>query len=173
MTHTDYQNQARQFLNNCSATMSIVHVGKTKPTWDNRNHNLYTCIIKTQRGQMTVNFHDSIHNTEICDMTLGEYIEKCYGYRASDVPYNIKGKADKELKAKKAEARPTEYDVLACLQKYDVGSMDDFMHEFGYEIKCVEDMTNFINTYNAVVKEYNDIRRCFTQEQIEAMWEIS
>ena len=76
------------------------------------------------------------------------------------------------IKAKKAEARPTEYDVLACLQKYDVGSMDDFFSEFGYEIKCVEDMTNFINTYNAVVKEYNDVRRCFTEEQIEVMWEI-
>ena len=50
--------------------------------------------------------------------------------------------------------------------------MDDFMSEFGYEIKCTQDMTNFINTYNAVVKEYNDVRRCFTEEQIEAMWEI-
>lgn len=67
---------------------------------------------------------------------------------------------------------PTEYDILACLQTYDVGSMDEFMAEFGYEIKCVRDMTNFINTYNAVVKEYNDIRRCFTQEQIEMLAEI-
>ena len=172
MTRVDYQNQARQFLNDCSATMSIVHTGKIKPHWDNRNRNLYTCIIKTRRGQMTVNFYDSIHNTEICNMTLGKYIEKRYGYRASDAPYNIKAKADTELKAKKAEARPTEYDILACLQKYDVGSMDDFMREFGYEIKCVDDMTNFINTYNAVVKEYNDIRRCFTEAQIEAMQEI-
>ena len=67
---------------------------------------------------------------------------------------------------------PNEYDILACLQKYDVGSMDDFMYEFGYEIKCTKDMTNFINTYNAVVKEYQDICRCFTDEQIEAMQEI-
>ena len=172
MTHTDYQNQARQFLNNCSATMSIVHVGKTKPTWDNRNHDMYTWIIKTPRGQMTGNYYDSIHNTEINNMTLGEYIEKRFKCRAADASYTMKATADKELKAKKAEAKPTEYDILSCLEKYDVGSMDDFISEFGYEVKCVEDMTNIITTYNNVVKEYHDICRCFTQEQIEAMREI-
>ena len=46
------------------------------------------------------------------------------------------------------------------------------MSEFGYEIKCAKDMTDFINTYNAVVKEYQDICRCFTDEQIEKLREI-
>ena len=105
-------------------------------------------------------------------MTVNQYIVRTYRYRSSDAPYNVKVKATKELTVKKAEAVPTEYDILACLQKYEVGDMDDFMAEFGYEIKCTKDMTNFINTYNAVVKEYNDVRRCFTEEQIEAMQEI-
>lgn len=135
MTRVDYQNQAREFLNKCPATMSITYVGKAKVNWDKHLHNMYTFIIKTQRGQMVGNFYDSRHNTET----------------------NIK---------------PTEYDILSCLEKYDVGSMDEFMSEFGYEIHCAEDMTNFINTYNAVVKEYNDVRRCFTEEQIKTMREI-
>ena len=173
MTHTDCQNQAREFLNSCPAEMSITYVGRVKVDWDNRTHDMYTCIIKTQRGQMTVNFHDSIANTEIHHTTLSEYIEKHYGYRAPDIPCNIRAKANKELKAKKEVAKPTEYNILSCLEKYDVGSMDDFLHEYGYEIKCVADMTNFINTYNAVVKEYNDVRRCFTDKQIEALREIN
>lgn len=135
MTRTDYQNQARQFLNNCSATMSIAYVGKAKPDWDNKNHNMYTCIIKTQRGQMTVNFYDSIANT-------------------------MNG------------SKPTEYDILACLQKYDVGEIEEFIDEFGYEIKKKGDLKRIMNTYHAVVKEYHDVCRCFTQEQIEAMREI-
>jgi hypothetical protein len=135
MTRIDYQNQAREFLNKCSATMSITYVGKVKPTWDKYNHNMYTFIIKTRKGQMTGNFYDSRHNTE-------------------------------------TNTKPTEYDILSCLEKYDVGSMDEFMSEFGYEIHCVEDMTNFINTYNAVVKEYNDVRRCFTEKQIQTMRDI-
>lgn len=172
MTHVDYQNQARQFLNDCSATMSIVYVGRAKPTWDNYNHDLYTWIIKTQRGQMTGNFYDSIRSTEIHHMTLGEYIEKRFKCRASDASYTMEARADRELRAIKYEAKPTEYDILSCLEKYDVGSMDDFISDFGYEVKCVADMTNIITTYNNVVKEYNDVCRCFTAEQIEKLREI-
>lgn len=29
--------------------------------------------------------------------------------------------------------KPTEYDVTACLEKYDVGSFGEFCNEFGYE----------------------------------------
>ena len=46
------------------------------------------------------------------------------------------------------------------------------MWEFGYEIKKQGDLKRLQDTYNAVVKEYNDICRCFTPEQIEAMQEI-
>lgn len=170
---TEYQQKARDFLKSCNATMEIKYVGLEKPNWDSKPHCTYDCIIKTPRAQMQVHFYDSLANTEIQRMKPNEYLEKTYRYRSSDASYSLKIKVLKELEAKKAAAVPTEYDILACLQKYDVGSMDDFMSEFGYEIHCVEDMTNFINTYNAVVKEYNDIRRCFTEEQIEAMSEIS
>ena len=68
--------------------------------------------------------------------------------------------------------KPTAYDILSCLQKYDVGDFEDFMWEFGYEIKKRGDLKRLQYTYNAVVKEYNDICRCFTPEQIEAMQEI-
>lgn len=168
----EYVKQAKDFLESCNATVDIKYAGLEVPNWDGRYHCAYDCTIKTPKGEMRVHFYDSLANTEIHEMTVNQYIERTYRYRASDAPYNVKVKAAKELAAKKAEAVPTEYDVLACLQKYEVGDMDDFMAEFGYEIKCTKDMTNFINTYNAVVKEYNDVRRCFTEEQIEAMWEI-
>ena len=31
--------------------------------------------------------------------------------------------------------RPSEYDILACLEKYDPGSYEDFCSEYGYEPK--------------------------------------
>lgn len=64
--------------------------------------------------------------------------------------------------------QPTEYDILACLQKYDVGTFEQFIREFGYDY---ED-PNSKRIYKAVVKEYESICRCFTKEQIEAMSEI-
>ena len=68
--------------------------------------------------------------------------------------------------------QPTEYDILACLQKYDVGTIDDFVSEYGYEVNCWADVKRIERIYKAVVNEYNKVKRCFTPEQIEAMWEI-
>lgn len=58
---------------------------------------------------------------------------------------------------------PEEYDILACLQKYDVGSFEDFISEFGYADKKV---------YKAVCREYEKVCRCFTPAQIELLQEI-
>ena len=64
---------------------------------------------------------------------------------------------------------PTEYDILACLEKYDVGTFEDFVDEFGYES---DNLRYAKRIYKVVTREYNDICRCFTPEQIEAMREI-
>ena len=169
----EYVKQAKDFLTSCNATMEIKYAGLETPNWDNKPHCTYDCTIKTPRGTMMVHFYDSLHNTEIFSMTPNDYLTKNLRIHPGCATYQQKVKALKAVEKMRAEATPTEYDILACLQLYDVGSMDDFMDEFGYEIKCVEDMTNFINTYNAVVKEYHDVRRCFTEEQIEAMSEIN
>ena len=169
---SEYIKQAKDFLTSCNATMEIIYTGLEKPTWDDKPHCTYDCTIKTPRGTMVVHFYDSLHNTEL-HMPYDECYEAKYHRKYSGLTVNEKMRFQKAIKEEREKAVPTEYSILACLTKYDVGSMDDFMHEFGYEIKCVEDMTNFINTYNAVVKEYNDVRRCFTEEQIEALWEIN
>lgn len=52
--------------------------------------------------------------------------------------------------------RPTMYDVLACLQKYDVGSFQDFCEEFGYAYGPTAR-----KTYDAVVREYKAVLRLF------------
>lgn len=173
MTKTDYQNQAREFLNKCPAEMTIIPAGEAVPNWDNKPHRLYICTIKTQRGRMTINFYDSLHNTEIWKMTPGDYIEKHLHCHRIDATYQMKTKAIKAVEQMRKEASPTEYDILACLQKYDVGTMDEFFTEFGYEIKSAKDITNFIDTYNAVTKEYRDLCRIFTPEQMDDLREIN
>lgn len=64
---------------------------------------------------------------------------------------------------------PTMYDVLACFQKYDVGSFDDFCSNFGYN----EDSITAHKTYKAVCKEYAAIQRLFSVEELEQLQEIS
>ena len=67
---------------------------------------------------------------------------------------------------------PNEYDILTCLEKYDVGTIDDFVQEFGYEVNEWADVKRIQNIYNAVRRQYKSLCRCFTPEQIEAMQEI-
>lgn len=67
--------------------------------------------------------------------------------------------------------RPTDYDVLACLQKYDVGTIDDFVSEFGYTFETWEDVKKVQKTYKAVKREYNNVMRLFG-DVIDALQEI-
>ncbi len=67
---------------------------------------------------------------------------------------------------------PTTYDILACLEKYDVGTIDDFVTEFGYEVKKWDDVKRIENTYTAVVLQYNKLCEIFTPEQMEMLRKI-
>lgn len=78
------------------------------------------------------------------------------------------------------EEQPTPYDVLACLQKYDVGSFEDFCSEFGYEAYIYSDRTGAMiqnrtakKIYNAVCKEYENVCKLWSDDQIEQLQEIN
>jgi len=63
---------------------------------------------------------------------------------------------------------PNAYDVLSCLTKYDIGSFDDFCGEFGYDA----DSRTAYKQYKEVLKEWKNVERLFTNEQIELLQEI-
>ncbi len=59
--------------------------------------------------------------------------------------------------------KPDAYDVLACLEKYDVGSFEDFCSEFGYD--AFDDYGRMNRTtkkiYDAVIREFKGVERVF------------
>lgn len=63
---------------------------------------------------------------------------------------------------------PTPYDVLACIEKRNPGSLQDFCSEFGYNIDSKKDE----KVYKACVNEWQNIRTLFTPEEIEKLQEI-
>ena len=67
---------------------------------------------------------------------------------------------------------PTAYDVLACLQKYDCGSFEDFCNEFGYEYFTYNEYRHVMKIYNAVKNEYEHLIAMFTDEEMERLCEI-
>lgn len=63
---------------------------------------------------------------------------------------------------------PTMYDVLSCVQKYDVESFEDFCRYYGYD----EDSRSADRTYKAVCKEYQAMERLFG-DVMEELQEIA
>tara|TARA_R110000868_G_scaffold379828_1_gene645771 strand:- start:1031 stop:1801 length:771 start_codon:yes stop_codon:yes gene_type:complete len=69
----------------------------------------------------------------------------------------------------KSNVPPSVYDVLACLTKYDIGNFENFCSDFGYNT----DSRTAYKTYKAVLKEWKNIERLFTNDQLELLQEIN
>ncbi len=65
----------------------------------------------------------------------------------------------------KGNEEPTLYDVLTCLQKYDVGTFEDFCNDNGFD----NDSRMAEKTYKAVVKEFQAMERLFDSEELEVL----
>lgn len=168
---TEYTEKALAFLEKANATCSIEFGGYTiNSDWEEKVYrNFYNVTLSTSRGSMQFVFWDSIQNTKISKMTLVEYAKKRFKCQYEYLTYTDKAKASKELKKKKAAAIPTAYDVLACMEKYDPGTFEEFCSVFGYD----EDSKTADRIYIAVIKEYKQLERIFTAEQMEELREIN
>ena len=60
-------------------------------------------------------------------------------------------------KNKEKNINPTAYDVLACLQKSEVGTFEDFCNDYDYD----NDSLKALKIYKAVKKEYNHVYNIF------------
>ena len=67
---------------------------------------------------------------------------------------------------------PTAYSALAAITKNDPGTFEDFCSEFGYPIYDYKEKRTAQKVYNGVVKEWENVRKLFTEEQIEKLQEI-
>lgn len=64
--------------------------------------------------------------------------------------------------------KPTAYDVLACIQKYDVGSFENFCGDFGYN----GDSRHAEKIYKGVLKEWEKVSYFFSESEISELQEI-
>ena len=168
---TDYQAQAKQFLADCKATMEINFIGKEIPSnWlgETKPHNKYQFTITTPKGKYTSYFWDSLHNTEVSEVSERTYAQQKYKASYDCLRSHEKAKARAELAKLKANAIPTEYDILAAVEKYSYDSFSNFCSEFG----CSTDSISARETFLACGEEYAGLRRIFTEEQMEKMREI-
>ena len=56
------------------------------------------------------------------------------------------------------------YDILACLQRYDVGTFVDFCSAFGYDDKPLSEFPNVLQKWQDCVNEYRALSFMFNDE---------
>jgi len=64
---------------------------------------------------------------------------------------------------------PSNYSILACLQKYEVGTFENFCGDFGYD----EDSRKAEKIYKSVLKEFAGMQRLFSSDELEILAEIN
>lgn len=67
---------------------------------------------------------------------------------------------------------PSQYDVLASLEKYDVGDMADFVDEFGYVIKDRKSFLKVEKIWHACKSQYKELTNMYTPEEMDRLREI-
>jgi len=77
-------------------------------------------------------------------------------------------KHDKPIETLQGET-PTNYNILACLQKYDVGNFENFCSEFGYD----SDSRKAEKIYKAVKNEFQNLQTLFSDDEMEVLQEIN
>lgn len=170
MKENEYTKQAKDFLQKANAKMTIEFAGRSiNYAWEEKEQrNTYNVVITTPRGSMSFMFWDSLNNTKI-SLGFESWMMKEKRINPAGLTLMERSSYERKYKALKAEAVPTEYDILACLTKYDPYTFENFCSEYGYDT----DSMKANKTYYAVLEEYRNIERIFTAEQLEELREIN
>ena len=151
--HTE---QAEKFMEDCGATMTVTFL-RHAPHFENDkdSRDIYHVVIKREgKGK---------DNT--MEFDFGQSLAK-------SVSPEDQQQARWGQKPQKREA-PTAYDILACLQKWEVdGDVWEFAEAYGYEINSRESFNRIDKIHMAVIKEYRDVCRLFG-DVMEQLQEIS
>ena len=188
---SEYEKQAEEFLKSHGIEFSFVRVGNDCPKYcedplDNgrpvtqfprRDHihgAHYRCTLtrETRGGQRVVTFD---YWNSYADEEFYELGTRAHRLHESFAKYGKATKSERERYlvpgsfAKLRKPGPTAYDLLACLQKYPVGSFTQFCGEFGYS----PDSIKAHETWEAVGEEYAKVSSFFMGGELEDLQEIN
>lgn len=184
---TDYQKQAQDFLNATGVAMEVKfkEYGKHFPD-DKEDRDIYTITLKRGQRSFTFDFGQSIRSSGEWNLygNSSKGVAHRYGDSFDGIPkisyvhpsYNgNEGKKGAKLALyhpnwllNPSFASPTDYNVLTCLTKHEVGTFEDFCSNFGYDT----DSRKAENIYKAVLNEYQNVCMLWNEKEIEQLQEI-
>lgn len=132
---------------------------------------VYTLTLQKDNKEYTFEFEQSLQNSDHWEIrdSKDRNINMMFNYFVTED--RVKGEIKRIQKLDKLKAvfvkgkQPTLYDVLTCLQKYDVGTFENFCDDYGYD----NDSRTAEKTYKAVVKEFQAMERLFNSEELEVL----
>lgn len=177
-TISTYEQQAIDFLEKFGVTLTIEFLKNGKHFEDDETtRDIYKCELKRGNRSYTFNFGQSVANSMKYEDKLNKRQFTSDGSSAGSHKYKYlnperfpKNKAEERFSDFKIVPgnKPTSYDILSCLTKYDPGTFEDFCGEFGYDT----DSRKAYKTYEAVKNEWQNIAMLFTESELEELREI-
>ena len=165
----EYEQAAIDFLNQTGTTLDVTFL-KNDFHFHNDKHkrDIYKCTLKRgdryyefQYGQSllkSAHYQDLIFSDRKYTLS-GSCLSG--GYKINDIA--------RDPNIKKVDGiKPSAYDILSCLTKYNPGSFDDFCGEFGYS----SDSITAKKVYDSVIDEYLHMCVLFNDNELEKMMEI-
>lgn len=171
----NYEQQAADFLEKTGSNIEIKFLKYDKHFEDDKEpRDVYTVTLSRGSRSYTFNFGNSLNDSGFY-YTKGvkKYpIDRKYlnapnlvsVIKRADWDFQNNGKSDTIHRP----VEPTAYDILACLQKYEVGTFEDFCSNFGYDT----DSRKAEKIYKAVLNEYAQLCTLYTDAEMEQMQEI-
>jgi hypothetical protein len=166
----EYDKQVQEFLDKTKTEITIEYKENNYYFKDDRSpRDIYDVTLK--RGSREYKF--TYGNSLIDSKHYVSRIDENVWFTLSGI--NLKGRFkctnEKYLKdyCKLIEGKPPKpYDILACLEKYDYESFEDFCSELGYDT----DSRNAERIYNACKDQYLHLISLYNEEEMEMLREI-
>ena len=178
----NYEKQANDFLTKTNTTFEARFLGFGKHFDDDKeNRDIYEITLKRGGRVFTFNFGQSINSSQQWHANTNYAKKISEGLRLMGESKRDMNKAlmcigvptyslnDNDFIKNKYFSAPTAYSVLACLTKYDIGTLENFCDEFGYDA----DSKKVDSIYDAVLNEWHNVAMLWNDEEIEALQEIN
>ena len=172
----EYEQKAKDFLEKTNTTFKAEFVKHGKHFIDDKDtRDIYKVTFTRGERSFFVMFGQSINDSgfKLCFQGGREFNHPCVER------INKTGNRDEKVFKKECLSAiqslsglsiiqpklPGAYDVLTCLQKYDVGSFKDFCDEFGYD----DDSIKAHKTYKLVCEEYKNVCMLWNEQELELL----
>jgi len=180
MIQTDYDKQAEEFLTKTGTTFEVKFLRHDKyfPA-DTDTRDVYEITLTRGDRKYSFEFGQCIaHSGRF--LKYGNYQRgvsngtpsKKHGKKFPDgifLPPKDSAAGMREWERNPDWGIPTAYSVLACLEKYCVGSFDDWCSELGYDT----DSRQAERTYKEVKEQHNQLKMIYSDSELELMAEIN